>query len=243
VHPFARFYESGKRILRASCIVARMSAASDGTSNEMGTVIVLNGPSVAGKSSIQRALQAHYREPHLAMGLDSLVCAPMPQRYFSAPPPPDREQVMWGDATTDTTGAPLFPLHFGPFGRRAVSGMHRAIAGYAQAGNRVIVDYIAYEPDFLVELAHLLAPVTAWLIGVHTALDVLEAREQERATSPRGHARSHYHTVHAHGVYDFEVDTAQATADTCAAAIAEHLARTPTPTAFETLRRRGKIVP
>jgi chloramphenicol 3-O phosphotransferase len=216
-------------------MVARMSTA--------GAVIVLNGPSVAGKSSIQRALQAQHAEPYLALGLDSLVCAPLPQRYFAAPPPTDREQVMFGDATTDANGAPLFPLHFGPFGRRVVAGMHRAVAAYALAGNRVIVDYIAYEPDFLVELAHFLAPVTAYLVGVHAPLEVLEARERARGTSPPGHARSHYHTVHAHGVYDFEVDTAQATAEACAAAIAGFVARTPAPTAFETLRRRDKIVP
>src|SRR5207248_9551366 len=111
-----------------------------------GYVIILNGPSVAGKSSIQRALQDEFAEPHLAMGLDSLVCAVMPQRYFTSPPPDDRKDVMWADPAVDSDGAPLFELHFGPVGRRAVAGMHGAIAAYARAGNRAIVDYILYAP-------------------------------------------------------------------------------------------------
>lgn len=202
-----------------------------------GRVIVLNGPSVAGKSSIQKALQARFAAPHLAMGLDSMLVGMMPQRYFTDRQP-DREQVMWGDPTTDAGGAPLFPLHFGPIGRRAVTGMHRAIAAFAEAGNDVIVDYILYERDWLAELADALANVTATFVGVRVPLDVLEARERARGTSPVGHARSHYDTVHAHARYDVEVDSSQASAEQCAAIIAAWVEANPQPTAFAALRAR-----
>jgi chloramphenicol 3-O phosphotransferase len=203
-----------------------------------GYVIILNGPSVAGKSSIQRALQDEFAEPHLAMGVDSLLVAMLPQRYLRPPQPPDRKQVMWADPEVDRDGNPLFKLHFGPVGRRSVSGMHRAIAAYAQAGNFAIVDYILYEPDFLDELCELLRGVTAYFIGVRIDLALLEARERARGTSPPGHARSHYDTVHAHGLYDFEVDTSRASPVECARAIAEFVRATPNPIAFSTLRNR-----
>jgi chloramphenicol 3-O phosphotransferase len=202
-----------------------------------GYVIILNGPSVAGKSSIQRALQDQFAEPHLAMGLDSLLCALMPQRYFTSTPP-DRKAVMWADPEVDSDGNPLFKLHFGPVGRRALSGMHQAIAAYAQAGNFAIVDYILYEPEFLDELCDVLRDVKAYFIGVRIDLALLEERERQRGTSPRGHARSHYETVHAHSGYDFEVDTSRASAVECAQAIAAFVRATPNPIAFDILRRR-----
>jgi chloramphenicol 3-O phosphotransferase len=205
-----------------------------------GYVIILNGPSVAGKSSIQRALQDQFTDPHLAMGLDSLVCAMMPQRYFTSREP-DRESVMWADPEVDGDGAPLFKLHFGPAGRRVVSGMHAAIAAYARTGNCAIVDYILYESEFLDELCTILSDVKAYFIGVRIALPLLEERERARGTSPPGHARSHYDTVHAHGLYDFEVDTGQESALACATAIADFVRRTPDPSAFATLRRRRQL--
>jgi chloramphenicol 3-O phosphotransferase len=202
-----------------------------------GQVIILNGPSVAGKSSIQRALQDALAEPHLAMGLDSLLVAMLPQRYFTSTEP-DRKQVMWADPEVDTDGRPLFALHFGPVGRRALAGMHRAIAAYALAGNHAIVDYVLYEPEFLDELCDVLREVKVYFVGVRIELAVLEARELARGTSPPGHARSHYDVVHAHGLYDFEVDTTRMTAIACANAIASFVRDTPEPAAFATLRRR-----
>jgi chloramphenicol 3-O phosphotransferase len=203
-----------------------------------GYVIILNGPSVAGKSSIQRALQDQFPEPHLAMGLDSLLVGLMPQRYFTSTQP-DRKQVMWADPEVDDDGNPLFKLHFGPVGRRAAAGMHRAIAAYAQAGNFVIVDYILYEPEFLDELCEVLREVKVYFIGVRIDLALLEERERQRGTSPPGHARSHYDTVHDHAAgYDFEVDTSRTSAVACAQAIAAFVRATPNPIAFDTLRKR-----
>ena len=171
------------------------------------------------------------------MGIDSMLCGMMPQRYFQGPTP-DRKDVMWADPATDASGAPLFELHFGDKGRRVVAGMHGAIAAFARAGCPVIVDHILYERDWARELAEALRGLTAYLVGVRVPLEILEERERQRATSPVGHARSHYETVHAHGVYDLEVDTSRATPDECADAIAQFVRTHPHPTAFETLRAR-----
>ncbi|MDB4967331.1 MAG: chloramphenicol phosphotransferase [Myxococcales bacterium] len=206
------------------------------TLSQSGRVIVLNGPSVSGKSSIQKALQARFEEPYLAMGIDSILVGMMPARYFAGPTL-DRKEVMWADPSTDATGAPLFELRFGPTGRRVVAGMHEAIAAFARQGNPVIVDHILYERGWVRELADALAGLTAYFVGVRIPLRVLEERERARATSPAGHARSHYETVHAHGVYDLEVDTSRASADQCAATIIEYVRTHAQPTAFEKLRQ------
>ncbi|ATB34350.1 chloramphenicol phosphotransferase CPT family protein [Melittangium boletus] len=202
-----------------------------------GNVIVLNGPSVAGKTSIQKKLQEAFEEPYMAMGIDSILVAMLPTRYFMGTPP-DREQLLHAESSVDESGAPLFTLRFGPKGRRVVAGMHRAIAAFAEQGNNVIVDYILYERDWLPDLANALRSVNAYFVGVRIPLEILEERERQRATSPRGHARSHYTTVHAHGVYDLEVDTSRASPEECAAQISEYVRTHPQPTAFEQLRKR-----
>lgn len=202
-----------------------------------GNVIVLNGPSVAGKTSIQKKLQELFEEPYLAMGIDSILVAMLPPRYFMGSPP-DGEQVLYGVPSMDEGGSPIFTLHFGPKGQRVIAGMHHAIAAFAEQGNNVIVDYILYEREWLPELANVLSSVNAYFVGVRIPLEALEERERQRATSPRGHARSHYATVHAHELYDLEVDTSRATPEECAARIHEYVRTHPRPTAFEQLRER-----
>lgn len=215
-----------------------MSTAPPDPSPARGRVIVLNGPSVAGKSSIQRALQERFLEPHLAMGIDSMLVGMMPARYFTGAAA-DRHEVLWGEASSDGSGAPLFTLRMGPKGRRLVSGMHHAVAAFAERGSSVIVDYILYEPEWLDELSERLRPLVAYFVGVRIPLEILEARERQRGTSPAGHARSHYHQVHAHGIYDLEVDSSTASAEACAATIADYVDSHPHPRAFELLRARA----
>lgn len=198
-------------------------------------VIILNGPSASGKSSIQKALQAKLAEPFLAMGLDSMFCAMLPQRYFTGQQPDERD-VCWGESSLDSDGSPVFTLRLGPKGRRIFLGMHGAIAAFARAGCSVIVDYILYMPDLLPELVAALDGIQAYFVGVRIPLAVLEDREKARATSPLGHARSHYTTVHAHGGYDLEVDTSTMTPDACAAAIIEHI-NSVAPVAFSRLAK------
>lgn len=95
--------------------------------NQTGTVIILNGPSAAGKTSVQKALQAKMKEPYLCMGIDSILVAMMPQRYFLGEEN-DRKEVLWAESNQDEDGNDLFNLFFGPKGRRVLFGMHEAIA-------------------------------------------------------------------------------------------------------------------
>ncbi|MGZ6254965.1 MAG: phosphotransferase-like protein [Candidatus Chromulinivorax sp.] len=91
--------------------------------------------------------------------------------------------------------------------------MHAAIAAYAKAGNNLVVDYIMYEPEWLQDLLEQLQGCPVYLIGVHVPLNVLQAREQARSTSPIGHAGSHYYTVHRGNQYDFEFNYVDMSAD------------------------------
>jgi chloramphenicol 3-O phosphotransferase len=66
-------------------------------------------------------------------------------------------------------------------------------------------------------------------------LAVLETRERQRADRTLGQARAQLPFVHAHGAYDFEVDTSQQTPAQAAASILEFLQRGQPPRAFQRL--------
>jgi chloramphenicol 3-O phosphotransferase len=85
--------------------------------------------------------------------------------------------------------------------------MHRAIAAYAQSGNNVIVDYIKYEQPWVADLKNALKGIKVVWVGVTASLESVQQREKMRGTSPEGHARSHYHTVHQDMNYDLMLDT------------------------------------
>lgn len=206
------------------------------TQQKTGTIVILNGPSASGKSSIQKEFTKLFSKPYLKIGIDNFFVGVLPEQFVIGPVPtpetPD-DMVMKGVFSEDEQG-PLFTLEVGPAGQRVISGMNHAIAAYAAQGNDIIVDYIAYEQAWIKELVHVLKDFEVYFVGVDVPLKVLEERERTRATSPVGHARSHYDTVHSHGIYDFRVDTSLLSSAECAAKIKEYM-QTHKPQAFKKL--------
>ena len=182
------------------------------------TIIVLNGPSSVGKSSIQKALQKTSEDHFLRIGIDTFFDALIeePDLTLFEKTKAFHQYTKTGEYIRGVTRAleddkPVVKLHIGPAGDRIIYGMHRAIAAYANVGNHIIVDYILYDPKWALDLAKALKNHTVYLIKVHAPLDIIEEREKMRNTSPVGHARSHYHSVHQSFIYDYAVDSSQST--------------------------------
>jgi chloramphenicol 3-O-phosphotransferase len=176
-----------------------------------GTVIILNGPSASGKSSIQKEFQ-HLMMPTLWIksGIDNLFDQPMPDinpenlDVWQSPNP-----IRWIEIGSNAEGHPLITLFTGQEGEKVAYGMNSAIAAYAQAGCNIIVDYIAYKKEWIDDLQQKLKNIKTYWVKVATALPVLEEREVARGTSPKGHARSHYDFVYWDIKYDLEVNSDQ----------------------------------
>lgn len=122
--------------------------------------------------------------------------------------------------------------------RRTRLGFHRAIAGMAAGGNDLVVDHVLSEPWRLADCLDVLADHEVLFVGVRCPLDELERRERERGDRPPGLATLQYERVHAHGLYDLEVDTHASGPAQCAQRIKQHLASGPAPTAFDRLRKQ-----
>lgn len=203
------------------------------------SIVILNGPSASGKSTVAKEFTKLFTKPYLKIGIDNFFVGVLPEQFVMGPVPkpetPD-DVVMQGISSQDKNGNPLFTLYVGPAGQKVISGMHHAIAAYASQGNNVIVDYIAYEPAWVQELVNVLQDCDVYFIGIDIPLAVLEEREKSRATSPRGHARSHYDTVHADYEYDLRLDTSLLTGAQAAAALKEYI-QTHAPKAFKHMKK------
>jgi chloramphenicol 3-O-phosphotransferase len=164
-----------------------------------GTVIILNGPSAAGKSATQEAFQnLMFPDLWIATGIDRLF-----DQALNAWGKP----IRWIEETTDAAGNNVITLHVGAKGQQAAYAMNSAIAAYAREGCNVIVDYIAYDQAWLADLQKKLHNMPTYYVAVDIPLSVLEQRETGRGTSPAGHARSHYDTVYGDIVYDLRINT------------------------------------
>ena len=176
-------------------------------------IILLNGASSAGKTTLGRALQAHLPHPYFYFSSDQLVEAqvlPAVDRQADAGP--------WAWRT-------VRPRFF--------DGFHRCIAALAAAGNPLIVEHVLEHQAWCDELVRLLAPFDVFFVGVHCPLDELERRERTRGDRRPGEGRAHLaEGVHTWGPYDFAVDTAAHTPAANAARIAAALPLRPRPSAF-----------
>jgi len=184
-----------------------------------GTILILNGASSSGKTSLLRALQGLLEEPFLDAGIDKFIWM-LPKRYLDRP--------LWDEVLGLNVRA-------GPAGHRLFSGMHHAIAALSRAGNHVLADHVLVEPRWVGECAALFAPLPAYLIGLRCPLDVLEQREKQRKDRTWGQAREQFDVVHVHVVYDLEVDTSLHSPEECAEQVRDMLQAGKPPQAFRRL--------
>ena len=134
--------------------------------------------------------------------------------------------------TIEVQGKKAIKLLVGPIGRKVITEMHYSIAAYAYSGNNVVVDYILYEKKWFLELVGALKGIKVYYIGLKYPLKVIEEREKKRATSPVGHARSHYETVHSFDNYDLVIKNPKLSAEEIARKIQKYIDKNPQPKSF-----------
>lgn len=180
-----------------------------------GQVVLLNGVSSSGKSSIARQLLIDLERPFFHMGVD-----------------------MIGAMRSETRTHELDPTALTNVLRRTRAGFHRAVAGMALAGNDIIMDHVLSETWRLRDCMTALVGIDVVFVGVHCSPDELQRREQQRRDRPAGTAASQIESVHAHATYDLEVDTTTDTSEACSAQIKKFLDQSLSPRAFDQLRRQ-----
>ncbi len=218
---FMKLFKSSACVLCFVVLVLCMGACMNKSSNQSGTVIILNGPSSVGKSSIIKAFQAKQNTPWLGTGIDHLYVGVIPPNWLDDKP--EHQTIMTITTSKDKEDKKVVTAVFGPEGFKVVKGMHRAIAAYANVGNNVVVDYIKYGQEWLKDLQEALSGLKVIWVGVTASLESIENREKKRGTSPEGHARSHYDSVHQGVKYDLMLNTDSLTSEQAADKIIEFI--------------------
>ncbi|MFG2889697.1 chloramphenicol phosphotransferase CPT [Streptomyces sp. NPDC048248] len=169
-------------------------------------VIVLNGGSSSGTSSLARALQHALPRPWLTFGVDT----------FGEALPPTLQ-----DSPDGLLVAPDGQVTVGPAYRALESAWRDGIAAMARGGTGVILDEVflgGHEGQRRWQSA--LEGLEVLWVGVRCDPDVAAARERARGDRVVGMAAAQADLVHKGVRYDLEVDTSAATPDACARRIA-----------------------
>jgi len=183
-----------------------------------GSVIVLNGPSSAGKTTLATALQRRLAadgECWFIYAMDDYF-AKVPFDWVTAGSHVGA-RAEEGVVLEIVDGS--FRMRLGPIGRQVLVAWRGAVASAARAGLNVIADDVVLTDDDWRGWQSELAGLDAHWVRVQIDLDLLEAREQARPDRMPGHARSQYHDAYRHPSYDAEVDTGVLDPDAAAAAV------------------------
>lgn len=161
-------------------------------------VIVLNGTSSSGKSSILEKFCDLSADLYCPFASDRMVCGSLSHKI-------------------DFENADHFRLV-----EAAYSSFNQSLAFYAANLPFMIVDHVLWREQSLQEVVQALRSVETFFVHVNAPLAIIEAREFRREDRKAGTARAQYDFI-AKQEYDFTVDTNQMSPESAAHAIAANL--------------------
>ena len=188
-----------------------------------GKIIVLNGTSSAGKTTLAKAIQAKARTPFQLVSFDQFRDG-LPDRFRGLNSPPGSPgsaglNVVAGshDGSTKTF------IEFGTHALAVLHGMHEAVASVAATGQNVVVDHFVNHDQVAKDLCNVLDRFELTLVAVHCGLDELRRRESARPGRFPGTAETQRDFVYNCLNYDIDVDSTQTAAFTLAETVLQHV--------------------
>src|ERR1043165_240802 len=210
---------------------ARRACATDCESMRWPDIILVNGPSSAGKTTLCRALQAAIDEAYLVTSFDDFVFMAAPRHSRGADPSRQDEHDAYtaiGVEMVNTAPAgapPSVTARFGPVFRRILDGMAPAVRALVDSGNAVIFDHVLHDRAMHESCRTAFDGLDLFSVGVTCPVEILEARERERGDRVLGRARGLVEVVHTFPSYDLTVDTGSTTTADCVSAILASVAK------------------
>lgn len=149
--------------------------------SQSGRIILLNGTSSSGKSTLAQALRLKLE----------------PQFHFYA-----------SDQLADEGFRPLDKEVRFAWRETFFDGFHRSISAFASVGLDLLIEHTVEEKHWAEQLQVLLAPFDVFWVGVHAPLAEIERREGERGNRQQGEGLYHLKT-HQFCNYNVEVNTTE----------------------------------
>jgi chloramphenicol 3-O phosphotransferase len=202
-----------------------MSAVEPPSSENSFDVIVLNGPSSSGKTTVAAALQDIFDETWLVFGIDTLISA-LPLALLeihddaTIDARPREHDVRPGGISFDDRGTITIGSEF----RRLEAAWLNGLSRIAESDVRLILDEVfldgARAQDRLRDI--FAGRRVAW-VGVTCDVDIATQRERVRGDRVVGASERQTRRVHQGVDYDVVVDTTSRTPEEVARQIAEQL--------------------
>lgn len=161
-------------------------------------IILLNGTSSSGKSSIITSLQTKLNELYFVFGIDKFLEPSMPPKLNMEVP----EHLIVVD--------------------KSISGFNEALGAYSKNIEFMIIDYVMQNPKWIHEVADTLKNADVFFVGVTAPLSIIEERESKRPDRQPGTARAQYARMQEYE-YDLVIDTSVMTPDSAADLIIKNL--------------------
>lgn len=185
---------------------------------EKGKIIILNGVSSSGKTTIAKGLQNHFEEHYFWVANDSF-CDMCSSKHWKQD---------WVIAIN-----------------KALTAMIYSIKAFSNIGLNVIVDQVFLSDDnqkqILEECVKVLHDYPVFFIRVDCELNELERRERERGNRRIGQAKSQLDLVHNHGEYDLSVNTSEEELKNIISKIEEIVTKNINNNAFQKLYEKLQI--
>lgn len=171
----------------------------------MATLIVLNGTSSSGKTSIARAVQEAMPRLFLNFSADTIL---------QTLPPSVLQRISTG---ADIGDLPLAKL---------IRGFYACVGELLRLGHDVIIDHAATARYHAEALLLASEGHDVLLVGLECPLEVLLQREQVRGNRAPGLAQRQAESIHRWLEYDLVIDTSRVSPGEAAGLIAASLTRT-----------------
>jgi len=151
----------------------------------IGKIIIINGPSSSGKTTLAFAVQKQLELPFLRFSFDLFL---------------DNRSLPIEGIRSDT-------FSWETMKPSVIRGIQQCVPALAMAGNHVIFDHIIETKALLNHLLQSVSTLDVFFVGLHCSLPELERREIERGNRRSGEARADFESVHDITSYDLELNS------------------------------------
>jgi chloramphenicol 3-O phosphotransferase len=186
-------------------------------------VILLNGAPSVGKSQLTLALLA--RLPFVQIGIDDFVWGRVPASWY-----PAIERFLGG--ARDTGGS----IEHEDEPAKLFRAFHRTVRTCVGEGLGVVVDDAIVSKALLDDWVMALDGIDVFFVGVHCSIEEMIFRNRARRDRGTGFEEKTAKRVHAHAVYDLEIDSTTTPSSALSAQLVAALETRCGPSAFERLR-------
>jgi chloramphenicol 3-O phosphotransferase len=194
-------------------------------------IILLNGTSSSGKSTLAKYLLKAFDVPFIYHSFDSLVPALLPHADSFDP-----IKELGSKSYIRKLDADLYQ-RIDESGLSIIDACYQLIPILANRGFNIIVDTIFW-PGVMQSFLELLNDFqNVYIVGIHCPLDELKRREKARQNRREGNAEAQFNKLHLNMQYDVEIDTDQMTYGECCLRIINHI-KNNGPAAMDILKRK-----